>query len=370
MKQHRRDERIRYAVVGGGWIAQAAFMPGVEHTGNSRLTALISGDREKLRVLGERYDVRTWTYEQYGEALASGEFDAVYISLPNWMHREYAVPALDAGLHVLLEKPMATRELDCRAIIAAAERSGAKLMIAYRLHFEPATLEALRIANSGKLGAVRLFSSVFTQHVTGDNHRAGNGFWAGPVADMGPYPINAARMLFGAEPVEVSAWGTHDPSLPFDFDETVSVTLRFPGHRLAQFIVSYAGNPVDQYRIVGEKGDLELSPAYMFGLGLKHRLTIGENTTERVFPATDQFGGELHYFSDCILHDRPPEPNGAEGLADVRVMAAIERALESGEPQKVDGGGNARQPLDPRQVERLPMVEAPELVEASAPGEG
>lgn len=370
MKQHKHSDKVRYAVVGGGWIAQAAFMPGVEHTGNSKLTALISGDEDKLRVLGGRYKVRTWTYEHYGEALASGEFDVVYISLPNWMHREYAVPALDAGIHVLLEKPMATRELDCRAIMAAAERSGARLMVAYRLHFEPATLEALRIVHSGELDAVRLFSSVFAQYVAGDNHRAANGFWAGPVADMGPYPINAARMVFGAEPIEVTATGVHDPGLPFDFHETVSVSLRFPGHRLAQFTVSYAGNPIDQYRVVGEKGDLELSPAYMFGLGLKHRLTIGEKTTEREFPATDQFGGELHYFSDCILHEHEPEPNGAEGLADVRIIAAIERALETGEVQKVEAGGAARPLPDPRQVERLPMVKAPELVEAAAPGEG
>ncbi len=369
MKQRKHSDKIRYAVVGGGWIAQTAFMPGVEHTGNSKLTALISGDEGKLRVLSERYKLRTWSYEQYPQALASGEFDAVYISLPNWMHREYAVPALDAGIHVLLEKPMATLELDCRAIMAAAERSGAKLMIAYRLHFEPATLEALRIVHAGELGTVRLFSSVFTQYVAGDNHRAANGFWAGPVADMGPYPINAARMVFGAEPIEVQASGVHDPALPFDFHDTVAVVLRFPGHRVAQFTVSYAGNPVDQYRVVGEKGELELAPAYMFGLGLKHRLTIGEKTVEREFPTTDQFGGELHYFSDCILHDREPEPNGAEGLADVRIISAIERALVTGEPQKIEGGSSDRQLPDPRQAERLPAVKAPELVDAAAPGE-
>ncbi len=107
----------------------------------------------------------------------------------------------------------------------------------------------------------------------------------------------------------------------------------------------------------------------MFGLGLKHRLTIGEKTVEREFPTTDQFGGELHYFSDCILHDREPEPNGAEGLADVRIISAIERALVTGEPQKIEGGSSDRQLPDPRQAERLPAVKAPELVDAAAPGE-
>ena len=369
-KQEARSGKVRYAVVGGGWIAQAAFMPGVSHTGNSELTTLISGDPEKIRVLGDRYRVRTWRYEQYAEALASGEFDAVYIALPNDMHKEYAVPALQAGLHVLLEKPMATSEADCEAIMQAARDSGAKLMIAYRLHFEPATLDAIKLVRSGGIGTPRLFSSVFTQQVAAGNHRADHGYWAGPVADMGPYPINAARMIFGAEPTEVSAVGVRDPELPFDFDHTVAVTLRFPGNRLAQFTVSYAGNPVGEYRVVGDRGDLELNPGYTFGAGLRHRLTVGEESSEREYPAVDQFGGELRYFSRCILEGRAPEPDGAEGLADVRILCAIERALATGARETIRGAGAAHPPPSPQQAEKLPAVEPPQLVDAAAPGGG
>ena len=138
------------------------------------------------------------------------------------------MPALERGIHVLLEKPMATSEDDCRAIQAAADTTGAKLLIAYRLHFEPATLEAIRMVRAGELGKARLFTSAFTQHVAKTNHRAKHGFWAGPVADMGPYPINAVRNLFGAEPEEVMAWGTRHKEFGFDFDDTVSVTAALP----------------------------------------------------------------------------------------------------------------------------------------------
>jgi predicted dehydrogenase len=369
MNNGQKRNKVRYAVVGGGWIAQAAFMPGVSHTGNSEMTALISGDPEKIRVLGDRYKVRSWRYEQYAEALASGEFDAVYIALPNDKHCEYAVPALQAGVHVLLEKPMATSEADCEAIMAAARESGAKLMVAYRLHFEQATLDAIKLIRSGRIGTPRLFSSVFTQHVAASNHRAKHGYWAGPVTDMGPYPINAARMIFGTEPTEVSAMGMRDAELPFDFDHTVSVTLRFPGDRLAQFTVSYAGNPVGQYRVVGDKGDLELNPGYTFGSGLKHHLTVGEASSEREYPATDQFGGELRYFSRCILDNTAPEPDGAEGLADVRILCAIERALATGNRETIRGAGAAHAPPS-SQAEQLPAVDSPDLVDAAAPGEG
>ena len=359
------DKKVRYAVVGAGWISQAAFMPGVGHTGNSELTAIVTGDPRKAEALGQRYGItRAYHYDAYAAALDSGGFDAVYLALPNWQHRDFAIPALERGLHVLLEKPMATTEEDCRAIIAAARKSGAKLMIGYRLHFEPATIEALRLAQDGTLGRVGLFSSVFSQHVNAGNHRAQHGFWAGPVADMGTYPINAARNLFRAEPVEVMAWGAR--TMGFNFDDTVSVLLRFPDARLAQFTVAYALNGVDAYRIVGTKGDLVVSPAYTLSGGLGHRLTLGESTVETPFAAIDQFGAETAYFSKCILEDRDPEPDGEEGLLDVRVIAAIGRALETGKPQELPPVHRAKRPV-PEQASHLPPVTPPRLVHAAAP---
>ena len=359
--------KVRYAVVGGGWISQAAFMPGIAQTGNSELTALVTGDPEKAKELGERYGLKSFSYDAYREALRSGLFDAVYLALPNGMHRDFAVPALEAGLHVLLEKPMATSVADCEAIIAAAQGANAKLMIAYRLHFERGTLEAIERVRRGEIGEPLVFSSVFGQHVAPENHRARQGYWAGPVPDMGTYPINAARNLFGDEPVAVTARGVRRPDSPFDCDETVTVILRFPGERIAQFTVSYATDAVDEYRIVGTKGDLAMSPGFMFGVGLKGRLTVGGETKELDFPSVDQFGAQTRYFSDCILNDRAPEPDGEEGLADVRVLAAVERSLETGQTQEL-GPMQRRTRPDASQAIELPEITPPELVNAAEPG--
>ena len=365
-----QGSKVRYAVVGAGWISQGAFMPGVAHTGNSEMTAIITGDEEKAQALGKRYGITsTYHYDAYHAAIKSGQFDAIYMALPNWQHREFTVPALEAGLHVLLEKPMATSEDDCRAITAAAEASGAKLLVAYRLHFEAATLEAIRLVRAGGLGRARLFTSTFTQHVAKSNHRAKHGFWAGPVADMGPYPINAVRNLFGAEPTEVMAWGLRHKEFGFDFDDCVSVHLRFPGDRIAQFTVAYGLNSHNDYRVVGTDGDLLVQPGFMFPGPLKHTLTVGKTTTERSFPKVDQFGGETQYFSDCILHDRIPEPDGEEGLLDVRVVAAIGRALETGQPQTLPPRVRDRYPT-PDQATSLPAVTPPPFVNAHEPSEG
>lgn len=363
--------KVRYAVVGAGWISQAAFLPAVAHTGNAKVTALVTGDAQKARVLGERYGIaHTYGYEQYADMLQSGQVDAVYLALPNWMHRDYAVPALQAGLHVLLEKPMATSVADCEAIQRAAAGSGARLMIAYRLHFEPATLDTLRRVRAGEIGRPRAFSAMFAQPVAPSNHRAQNGFWAGPVADMGPYPLNAARQLFGAEPVEVAALGSRDPALGFDFDDTVAVTLRFDDTRIAQFTVSYGGASCEHYRLVGDKGDILAQPAFGFGPGvaLQTRITVDGKTETRDYPETDQFGGELQYFSACILAGREPEPSGQEGLADVRVLAAIEQALRSGAPVRLEPfARNAY--ADASQSTQLPPIEPPEAVNAASPME-
>jgi predicted dehydrogenase len=155
--------KIRYAVVGLGHIAQAAVLPAFRHaTTNSALAALVSGEETKLRQLGKRYRLRNlFTYDRYDELLESDVVDAVYLALPNHEHAGYTVRAARKGIHVLCEKPMALTERDCLRMIRAADNAGVKLMIAYRLHFERANLEAIEAVKSGRIGEPRLFNSVF-----------------------------------------------------------------------------------------------------------------------------------------------------------------------------------------------------------------
>jgi predicted dehydrogenase len=198
------------------------------------------------------------------------------------------------------------------------------------------------------------------------NHRAKTEA-AGPVLDMGPYPVNAARNLFGSEPTEVSAFGSrHADSGLGDFDDTVTVMLRFPEGKLAHFVVSYFGNAIDSYTVLGTKGSLQVQPGYTYGKSLEHFLTIGEKKDNTSYKSTDHFGGEMKYFSDCILNDIEPEPDAEEGLADVRVLEAIQRSLETGEVQKLAPFARSRH-IDPDQVVRLGALKPPEPVRASSP---
>ena len=363
-------DKVRYAIVGAGWISQTALLPGVEHTGNSVVTTIVTGHEYKTEALREKYPTikHGYSYEEYDEFLAADVADAVYLATPNWDHVELAVKTLEAGLHLLLEKPMAVSVEECQRIVKASQRSGAKLMVAYRLHFEPGTLKALEIVRSGKLGKIRYFNSSFSQLVNRENHRAKHGFWAGPVPDMGPYPINMVRTLFGAEPIEVFATGVNT-SEEFNFDDTVAVTLKFTDRRLASFVVSYAGQDLDDFRIVGDLGSLYSDPAYGMPGGMKHVVKIDTDESKESFVKTDQFGGELKYFSECVLEGKDPEPDGEEGLLDVRVLVAAEQSLKTGMPVKLQPYTRSRRAVGD-QVQELSSVKIPELVGAHKPSEG
>jgi len=368
MTASNEKRKIRYAVVGLGWISQVAVLPAFANAENSELVALVSDDPTKREELGKKYKVqKTYSYAEYDRCLESGEIDAVYIGLPNHLHREYTVQAAKAGVHVLCEKPMAVTEQDCEAMIAACKDSNVKLMIAYRLHFEPANMQAVEIVKSGQIGEPRFFSSVFTQQVEEANVRVKKALGGGVLDDMGIYCINAARYLFQDEPIEVFAVSASKPESRFqEVAEMHSVILRFPEDRLATFTCSFGAAPVGNYQIVGTKGDLRLDPGYDFQGALTHYLTIDGKTQERTFPPTDQFAAELISFADCILHNKDPEPSGIEGLNDIRIIRALDRAIETGSPVKLGKLEKQQHPSAAQIIER-PPIQKPELIHAADP---
>jgi predicted dehydrogenase len=362
------NHKVRYAVVGLGYIAQIAVLPAFVKAKNAELVALVSDDPKKLAKLGKKYNVPfRYSYDEYDACLCSGEVDAVYIALPNNLHREYTVRACRARVHVLCEKPMAVTESDCEAMVAAAKENRTRLMIAYRLHFEEANMKAVEIARSGKLGNLRAFNFLFTMQVKEGDIRLQKDLGGGTLYDIGIYCINAARYIFQAEPVEVFAWSANNGEKRFEeVDEMTSAILRFPDERLASFTSSFGASDVSAYQIVGSEGDLRVDPAYEFAGDLKHRLTIKGKTRERTFSKRDQFAPELLYFSDCVIKGQEPEPSGREGLADVRIIRALYHSAASGKPVKLDEFERDQRPTIEQEIHQ-PPVKKPRLVRAATP---
>jgi glucose-fructose oxidoreductase len=370
--RRKTRRRVRYAVVGLGWFAQTAVLPAFGHAEDAaELAALVSDEPEKLAKLGRRYRVRSlYSYDDYPECLAGDGIDAVYIVVPNHLHRDFAVPAAEAGIHVLCEKPMAVTEEECEDMIRAARANRVRLMIAYRLHFEEANLRAAQIVASGKIGEPRIFSSVFTMQVEDEDNIRLNSIeqGGGTLYDIGIYCINAARAVFRDEPVEVEAFSANNGERRFArCDEMTSATLRFPGERLASFTSSFGAADHGSYRVVGTKGDVVVNDAYEFADAKKLELTVGKKTTRRTFPRRDQVAAELVRFSQAVLSGRDPEPSGREGLADVRIIRALYRSAAEGRAVRLAPFEKRRRPTMKQELERPPVPRAPKVVEAQAP---
>ncbi|MEX2118713.1 MAG: Gfo/Idh/MocA family oxidoreductase [Pirellulales bacterium] len=365
-----RKKKVRYAVVGLGHFAQVAVLPAFANAKRCELTALVSDDPAKLDELSRQYGVEIRaSYDDFDPFLASGQVDAVYLVLPNHLHRDYTVRAARAGVHVLCEKPMAVTEEDCREMIRATDEANVKLMIAYRLHLEEANLKTVEVVTSGQIGEPRIFNSLFSMNVTDeDNIRLDREKGGGTLYDIGVYCINAARYLFRDEPIEVSAFSANNGEPRFrEVDEMTTCILRFPGERLASFTCSFGAADVSSYQVVGTRGDVRLDPAYEYRGKLKQHLTIEGKTKSKTFNRRDQIAAELTYFSDCILKGKEPEPNGREGLADVRVVRALYRSAETRQPVELEPFEKRRRPQPEQEIERPAPWTRPEPVHAEGP---
>jgi predicted dehydrogenase len=253
-------------------------------------------------------------------------------------------------------------------MIAAAEEGDVRLMVAYRLHFEPANLEAVEVVRSGRIGDPRFFTTVFSYEVKPGNIRTDAALGGGAMWDLGPYCVNASRYLFQAEPIEVTAMEAAARDARFKgVPEGEAALLRFPDERLASLTCSFGSAPTGSYRIVGTKGELQLDPAYSYVQELVRHLTVGGRTTAKRYPISGQFAAEIEEFSRCALEGRDPEPDGWEGLADVRIIEAVLRSAREGRTVRLSPLERRRRPRAPQARREPPVRERAAPVDAESP---
>jgi glucose-fructose oxidoreductase len=348
---------IRFAVVGLGHFAQAAILPAIHRQRGATITALVSGTPQKLEELGQRYSVpHLCDYSQYDDLLASGELDAVYIALPNDLHADAAVRAASAGLHVMVEKPMAPTEAECRRMIEACRREDVRLMIAYRLHFQSANLHVIDLIGKGAIGEPRMFSSVNSFQIRDENIRIEARPGAGPLYDIGVYCINAARYVFKAEPIACYA---HRIENAADdrfraVEEGMAATLRFKGGRVASFQCSYGAAHRSYYEVIGTEGVITVENAFEYAEPMVVTLVKDGKHKRRSFRKADQIAAEVQYFVRCIRNEIEPEPSGVEGLADVHIIQAVHEAARSGQQVSISPIQQDAYPTPEQEITRPP----------------
>lgn len=367
----KQKRKIRYAVVGLGYIAQVAVLPAfVNAEENSELVALVSGDSKKLKALGEKYNIdKLYLYSEFESLVRSGDIDAVYIATPNDYHRNIMEQAARYGVHVLCEKPLAVTTEDCLSMIQAAKLNHIRLMVAYRLHFEAANLEAIKLAQTRKIGELKIFNSIFTMQANDPHNirledvKKGGG----PLYDIGIYCINAARYLFKAAPIEVFAMTVESSDSRFKRSpEMISAVLKFPDQRLATFSISFGAYASADFDLVGTKGRLRLENAYEYSTTMRLKLYQDKKLITKKYSKRDQFAPELIYFSDCILNHKNPEPSGEEGLADIKIIEGLILSMELGTPVKLDEMNKRTRPNEQQKITKS-FIPKPKLFHVVTP---
>jgi predicted dehydrogenase len=326
---------VRYAVVGAGHVARTAILPAFAHAHSAELVAIVSDDPAFRDDLQEHHRIAHAVDRDGYDDLLDGVVDAVYLTAPTHLRCELAVRAAQAGVHVLCEQPMAVTVEQAARMVMAAEENDVLLMVAHRPDFERANIEALDEVDHDVLGEVRFFESTYSQSVGPSDLRlrpiARGG---GALFELGVYCVHAARELLHDEPVEVIALrGSSDDSRFRACDQTSAAILRFPGDRLATFTVGFGTTSSSGYRVVGTEGLLEMRPAYEYGRSLSYTVAYEDGARiEKTFEQRDPVAPELIHFSRSILHSHRPHPDGSEGLADVRILCALQQSADEGRP--------------------------------------
>lgn len=326
-------KKLGYALVGLGSLSMGQLLPAFAKCEKSKVVALVSGHPDKAAALAARYGVATkniYNYQNYDTIRDNPEVDVIYVVLPNSMHAEYTVRGAQAGKHILCEKPMATSVRDCEQMIAACRKADRKLMIAYRLHYEPFNQRMIEMSRKKELGAPKVILAEAGFPI-GDPEQwrlkrqfAGGG----SLMDIGIYALNAARYLSGEEPVEVSAIEYTTPGdVRFrEVEETINFQLRFPSGVLANCVSSY-GAGFNHFRVATDKGWYELEPALSYA-GQKMRVHREDRTAEVDITPRDHFAAEMDDFSDRIMNNQATPTPGEEGLKDMRIITSIYEAAK------------------------------------------
>lgn len=325
---------VRYAVVGLGSISNI-FLQACAKSTNSLVTALVTGNPDdKGKALALQYGIPAssiYTYETFDRIRDNKDVDAVYIGLPNCMHCEYTLRAAAAGKHVLCEKPMAISSAECRIMIDACRKAQVKLMIAYRIHFEPLWNQAIKMIHAGAIGTLQSFHGGFYNHQKAGTWRLNRALaGGGPLLDLGIYPLNAIRHITGEEPSAFTAVvATRDQSGAFSqVEQSMEWTMKMPSGILASCGCSYGQSGPGYLQIHGDTGYLELLPGFNYdGLRMHGINAGGPIDLASANPNPYQFTLEADYFSDCIRNDRQPGPDGEEGRKDMLAIEAIYRAV-------------------------------------------
>lgn len=329
---------LKVAIMGLGSYG-TRMAKAIESCRRVKLTGLITGTPHKRRTWQEKYgipDRNCYDYDSFDRVRDNPDIDAVYVITPNALHHDQALRVARAGKHVISEKPMALNAREGQEMVDGCAKAGVKLLVGYRMHFEPLTLEVLRMRRDGEFGQLRFFQGQSGFRIGDPTQWRLNRSLAGggSLMDIGIYAINGARYMTGLEPTWVSAVETKTDPVKFSegVDETIQFEMGFPGGVVASCLSTYNMNYLDRFYLVGEKGFAELQPATGYGpiRGRTHKgVLVSSNLVQQTLQMDAMAGIILEGASPVVPVD------GTEAVRDLKIIDAIYQACQTGRRQEL-----------------------------------
>ena len=324
---------LRVAIMGlGGYgtiVAEA-----MQDCKKAKLVGVISGTPSKITNWQQKYNIpekNCYNYSNFDNIRDNPDIDAVYVITPNGLHKEQVIRVAKTGKHVICEKPMALNAVEGREMVEACKKANVKLLVGYRMHFEPKTLEVINMRKNGEFGKILFFQGLSGFQI-GDptqwrlNKKLAGG---GAMMDIGIYSINGARYMVGEDPIWVTAQETKTDPVKFKegVDETIQFQMGFPSGAVASCLSTYSMNNLDKFFLDGEKGFAEMQPSTNYG-PIQGRTHKGELNHPHVTHQTVQ----MEEMSDIILQNKQPQVavDGEEGLKDLKIIDALYEAVRTG----------------------------------------
>ncbi|UCF96244.1 MAG: Gfo/Idh/MocA family oxidoreductase [Spirochaetaceae bacterium] len=333
---------VKWGILGCARIAANALIPGMMRSSNCEVSAIASRSRDKAEEFAERFGIPC-IYENYEQLLSDPEIQAVYIPLPNALHKPWTIAAAEKAKHVLCEKPLACNAEEAQQMRSACEQNGVLLMEAFAQRFHPQNHQVKQLIDSGRIGKiVRITSSMSRSPYPQDDIRMNKDLCGGVLMDMGCYCISTARFFVGTEPNSVFA--TQDMS-EGGVDIRTTATVVFPAGEILQFDTNLylsEGHFEQGTTVYGQSGNIYIQQGFSqvethrFGKLVETPLVISDHLvgaqaseTIRITPV-HQWQLEAEYFADCILQNRRIDYPGEDGVANMRVIDAIVRSARAG----------------------------------------
>jgi len=324
---------LRVAIMGlgsyGTRVAEA-----MQSCKKAKLTGVISGHPAKIKAWQAKYNIpekNCYNYENFDQVKNNPDIDAVYVITPNALHHDQVIRVARAGKHVICEKPMAVNAREGQEMVDACRQAKVRLLVGYRMHFEPHTLEVIRLRKEGAFGKVLFFQGL-SGFTIGDSsqwrlNRSLSG--GGSLMDIGIYSVNGSRYMIGEEPIWVTAEETKTDPVKFreGVDETIAFQLGFPGGSVASCLSTYSMNNLDRFFLNGTNGFAELQPATGYG-PIRGRTNRGELDQPVVTHQTVQ----MDEMAGILLERKQPivPVDGEEAVKDLKILDAIYLAARTG----------------------------------------